>query len=427
VYPFVRLHQPAAWYGVASRVLERSGPDCVGVNKGMCTLSSGAEVLAYFDAVMRERFLPSGRVTFMPMCEYEGELDGSNLVRSLTSGATRKVVVRRKIVDAHARAELPSTHPPKYEVDPGVVCVPVNELPRIRRPYSKYTVVGSGKTGMDACIWLLENGVSPEHIRWIRPREAWYIDRGLMQPTLDGFEPYMDYLSAQFDAMATAKSLDDLLARLEAAGALVRLDAAVEPTMFRCATVSKGELAMLRSIEDVVRLGHARRLRPTEIELDSGNLPADIDTLYIDCSACGVPPKPRLPVFEAHRINLLLVRFCGHPTLSAALIAYVESHYDDDARKNRICQVVPVPERPADWLNTWAGALSSMTYCQQEQQLNAWLARCRLNPAAAMMRAVSPEDTARQAKARLLGPKIKAAAAAVPALRAMLKQKEAAA
>jgi hypothetical protein len=44
-----------------------------------------------------------------------------------------------------------------------------------------------------------------------------------------------------------------------------------------------------------------------------------------------------------------------------------------------------------------------------------------------MMRTVSPEDTARLARARLLGPKIKAAAAALPALRAMLKQEEAAA
>ena len=53
----------------------------------------------HFDAVMRERFIPSGRVTFMPMCEYEGDIDGSHLVRSITSGATRNVDVRRQIVE----------------------------------------------------------------------------------------------------------------------------------------------------------------------------------------------------------------------------------------------------------------------------------------------------------------------------------------
>jgi hypothetical protein len=44
----VRLHQPAAYYGVNSRELGQGTKDTVGLNAGMYGLSSGAE-LAYFD------------------------------------------------------------------------------------------------------------------------------------------------------------------------------------------------------------------------------------------------------------------------------------------------------------------------------------------------------------------------------------------
>src|SRR4051812_31462101 len=56
-YPFVRLHQPAAWYGVASRELAAWTKEPRGPNKGMYSLASGPEVLAHFEAVMRDRLL----------------------------------------------------------------------------------------------------------------------------------------------------------------------------------------------------------------------------------------------------------------------------------------------------------------------------------------------------------------------------------
>jgi len=35
---------------------------------------------------------------------------------------------------------------------------------------------------MDACVWLLEQGVDPDAICWIRPRDAWLLDRRFQQP-----------------------------------------------------------------------------------------------------------------------------------------------------------------------------------------------------------------------------------------------------
>lgn len=152
-YPFVRLHQPSAFYGVASRELSHGSKDATGFNAGLYGLASGAEVLAYFDQVMQQRFLPSGRVRWLPMSDYSAGADGARQVTSLTNGSKLQVTVHKKLVNAtHAQTAVPSTHSPKYKAATGVTCVPVNQLPRISRPYLAYTVVGSGKTGMDAIL-----------------------------------------------------------------------------------------------------------------------------------------------------------------------------------------------------------------------------------------------------------------------------------
>ncbi len=72
-YPFVRLHQPSAYYGVNSRNLGSDTIDQSGLNAGYYELASGAEVCAYFDAVMNQHLLPTGRVTYLPMSEYLGD------------------------------------------------------------------------------------------------------------------------------------------------------------------------------------------------------------------------------------------------------------------------------------------------------------------------------------------------------------------
>ena len=72
-YPFVRLHQPSAYYGVNSRNLGSDTIDESGLNAGFYELAGGAEVCTYFDALMRQQLLPTGRVTYLPMSEYLGD------------------------------------------------------------------------------------------------------------------------------------------------------------------------------------------------------------------------------------------------------------------------------------------------------------------------------------------------------------------
>ena len=63
-YPFVRLHQPSALYGVASRALGNDRIDESGINAGFYERATAAEICDYYGRVLDEQFLPSGRVRF---------------------------------------------------------------------------------------------------------------------------------------------------------------------------------------------------------------------------------------------------------------------------------------------------------------------------------------------------------------------------
>ena len=109
-YPFVRLHQASACYGVNSRELSHGVKDTVGLNKGLCDLAGGAEVLGYYDQLLRQRFLPSGRVQYFPMCNVTSDDE----FESVLTGQCHRVKVHKKIVDAtYSATAVPSTHPPK--------------------------------------------------------------------------------------------------------------------------------------------------------------------------------------------------------------------------------------------------------------------------------------------------------------------------
>ena len=83
-YPFVTLHQPSQFYGVSSKELSKGRIDKVGLNKGLFDLASGAEVSAYYDEVMRDTFLPTGRVQYFPLCEYKGDYKFTSMMTGET-------------------------------------------------------------------------------------------------------------------------------------------------------------------------------------------------------------------------------------------------------------------------------------------------------------------------------------------------------
>jgi hypothetical protein len=375
-YSFVRLHQPSAFYGVNSRPLGSGAKDRVGLNKGFYELASGSEILIYFDLVMRQTLLPSGRVRFFPM----SELADDGTVTSLLSGEQRKIKARKFVDATYSNTLVPAMQPPRYPIAPGVACVPLNDLPRVARPHAAYVVIGAGKTGMDACLWLLENGVDPGQIRWVMPRDYWWINRATYQPGDEFTARAMQSIANGVEALASGESVADVFARLEAFGEVRRIDTSVQPQGYHGGFVSDGELEQLRRIRGMVRLGRVSRIEPDQIVLARGAIPTSPDCLHIDCSATGIPPRPSRPIFAGDRITLQWVRL-AQPTFSWSLIGHVEATcQDDDGEKNRICAPITPPDEPRDWLRMMAVELSNQLCWSRTAGIREWQAKSRLDP-----------------------------------------------
>ena len=377
-YPFVRLHQPSANYGVNSRRLGTDSIDTTGPNTGFYERATGVEVSEYFHRVLDEHLLPSGRVRFLGMCDYVGDWSNEHTVASRLTGRTTTVRVRRRVIDGtFLETSVPATHTPGFTVDPDARLVAVGQLVDLAEPPGGYTILGAGKTAMDACNWLLDNGVDPSRIRWVRPRDAWLMDRASLQP-LDLVASTIESFSLDIEALAQADDVDDLFRRLEASKVLFRLDPDVEPTMFRGAILSELERESLRRIERVVRLGRVRHIGADRLVLADGSVPTDRGEVQVDCTAYGFRSGPSRPVFEPRRVTLQSFQG-GYTTSNAALIGYLEASRDDDAEKNRLFPPVPPPSAAIDWIPVITGTLRTVTAHLSEPDVAAWVERSRLS------------------------------------------------
>ena len=376
-YPFVRLHTPSAYYGVNSLALGDDRVDHGGENAGFYERATGQEVCAYF-AEVAGRLTQTGRVRVLTGHEHLGTTSDGEWVRELSTGALLDVVVRRKIVDArYLEPSIPATHTPPFEVASGARVVPVNDLPAVVQSASSYVVLGSGKTAADACIWLLGNGVQPDRIRWVRPRDAWFYDRALFQP-LEQVGALMEGNWLDAEAGAQAANIDDLFERLEASGRLVRIDSAGRATMFRGTMLSGFELEALRQIADVIKLGRVRRIESGRIVLDRGESQTGRDVLHVDCTALGLNPAPARPIFEPGQIVLQQVRHLS-PSFNAGLVAFVEAHRDNDEDRNRLCPPNPYPSSTEDWPGMVSRTWRTEGRWLSEPDVSAWVAQSRLN------------------------------------------------
>jgi len=373
-YPFVRLHQPSAFYGVNSRSLGNDTVDQVGWNKGLFELASGTEVIAYFDQVMREQLLPSGRVHYFPNTEYA---DNGHLSSRIT-GAPIDISATTVVDATYMNVTVPSMKKPDYAIAPGVQYVPVNGLPQAASPEMSYVVVGAGKTGMDACLWLLRNNVTPARISWIMPRDSWMLDRANIQPGILAGRA-ASVFAAQLKIAAESTSLKDLFDKVGESGQLLRLTDDIEPTMYRCATVTTDELEQLRRIDNVIRMGRVESLAPGLIKLEKGEVPVDEkNTLFVDCTADGLERRPVCNVFDSGKITLQSVRTCQQ-VFSAAFIAHIEVAFNDIAEKNQLCTPVPHPDNHIDFLRTTLANTINGAAWSAHPDLQRWLSESRLD------------------------------------------------
>ena len=389
-YPFVTLHQPSAFYGVNSKELSRGQKDETGLNKGLGDLATGTEVLTYFDEVMCQKFLKSGRVRFFPLSYYKGE---SVFENRLTGEETK--VDARKIVDCtHLNTSVPSTHTPNFQVDENVAFIPLNDLPLISSPPKGFTIIGGGKTGIDAILWLLENHVPAQSIRWIKSRDAWLLNRKHTQPFPEYFEDTIGNQANMFEAIAAASSKSDMFDRLEACGYFLRLDPTVRPTMFHGATISDFELDALRRVKDVVRKGRVAKIDNETITFVNGRTEPSLGHVMVDCSASAIKDNIIKPVFQGDVITPQTTR-AYQPVFSAAMIAWVEAHIEGEAAKNSLTGVVPLPDDLDAFVRMTAAHFMNQALWGQNKPLRNWMREARLDGFSKMVSGVDPEDSAK--------------------------------
>lgn len=373
-YPFVRLHQPSPWYGVASTPLGDDSLETDGPEAGDYTRASGPEIQAYFGEVLRDRLLASGRVRFLPETEHLGE----GRLCSLADGTETTVSVRRGVVDAtYTASRTPETSPPPFQVADGVTVVTPAGLTTLPESPEQVVVVGTGKTAMDTCGWLLDQGHPPERITWIRTRDAWLNNRHFLQPdrlaarTVEGTVGFLE-------ALATAETEDEVFEHLERVGVLLRIDPDVWPTVFRGPTISEHEVHQLRRIDDVVRLGRVLRVEPDRVVLEQGEIPTTPDTVHVHCAASGLPDAPPVPVFEPGRITVQYLSRLSMP-LSSAVIARVEALDLPLAEKNRLCPANFVDGGPLGYLQMLLTGFATEGLWRSHPDLSGWFATTRVN------------------------------------------------
>ena len=335
-YSFVRLHQPAVTYGVNSRTLGAGGAD----------LASKAQILQHYELAMQD-LLATGRVTYLSQCRYIG----SGKVASLVDASLEyQVTFTRKVVDATlTETKVPATSKPNFAVAEGVNFVPVNGLSSVAQPWDRYMVVGGGKTGIDAVLFLLDHGLDPAKICWVIPNDSWLfnrhafaVEKGIMA---EGFASFVD-------AVLGAETGLEALHRLEAAGHLFRLDQSIEPTRFRAATVSKAELVKLAAVRNIVRRGRIARLEADRVVFQSGEeMLTGPTTLHVDCSTNSTlfyTTETAKKVWDGDRINLQMIML-PPPGTSASVIAALELKFPmDEEKKNSTCSILVPPQMPFD-------------------------------------------------------------------------------
>ncbi len=355
-YPFVTLHQPAAFYGVSSAPLGSGGTD----------LASLPEIIAYYREAMRG-YEGTGRVRFLSMSTYE---DGV-VTSILNPDRQTRVRARRRIVDAsYYKVQVPSIAKPAYDVDEDVELIPPNGLVRLTDAHDHYVVVGAGKTGIDAALFLMNRGVSPDSMTWIMPNDSWFWDREKLPPAT-----IMRELVGMQEVAADHDSPDEMFDALEERQIVFRLDPDVRPTKWKCATVSRPELAQLVQLAHVVRLGRVERISRGRIDMVLGRHDVPERSLFIDCTANGLASKEPRPIFAPGVLTLQSVFMCQQ-VFSAALIARLEAARLTDAQRNRFVTPVPHPEVVGDLPSLLLASAQNMIRCHL--RLPWWLRRNRL-------------------------------------------------
>ncbi len=412
-YPFVRLHQSASFYGVNSRQLgpkRTSDQDPTGPKY---ELSTKSEILHYYHDLMENTYLPTGRVTYLRNSEHLG----GGLVKHLISGKQTQIDVTKKIVNAGTWGDMgaiPSTHTPGFKIAEDAALVPINDLPKRAPHHDHFAVIGAGKTGMDAAVWLLEQGVDPDQITWVRPSDYWMFNRESILNHPSRFSRTIGSFVGELEILGRVSTIDEYCAEMEKLGVWHRIDPNVTPTKFHAAVCSEREIKLLRQIKSVVRKGRVTAISDGELTLQHGTYEVPKNTLYIDCSASAGSVMPKQPpVFNGNEINLNIIR-PFQPVFGAALIAFLEAKVPDDAARAACTHNVNFHDTPRQYLAEMLPATMNQGAWGKVPPVKDWIERTRLQAMNHLMVGFDPDDEEKMALLSRFGPAAKAAVMNIP-------------
>jgi hypothetical protein len=361
-YDYVKLHQPSIAYGVNSMQLEGNWAKLLLAGKLPWNHhASKPELLTYYRSVV-DSWSQKGHLLYMPSTRYDftqnpttqdmvtfKSINDNN--DELNNSTTYQVKVNVKVVDAvQGECKVPKTTPPQFTYDSTIQVITPNDLLEQKPvkktgwlftkpsaiPTTKYVVVGCGKTGMDAIIYLQTTlHVLPSDITWIIPHDVWMINLERSSPSA--------YHQALLNQIGNHEAAMD---ELEKNNFIYRLDPTVRPTSeYKFPTISGSELKTLRTVENKIRHGRVKHIQAddnipvlhfidgTELKLNNSLVES---TVFIHCSAPGPftnitrGEEERLPMrlFDGKTITLFPL-FAPPITFSGAVIAKLET-----ARRN---------------------------------------------------------------------------------------------
>jgi hypothetical protein len=150
--------------------------------------------------------------------------------------------------------------------------------------------------------------------------------------------------------------------------------------MAKTPTLGAWELDVLRTIENVVRLGHIKHVTRREIALEHGSVRLAPGSLIVHCAASGLQYPPLVPLWGPDKIRLQTIRV-GFPCFNAALAGFVEATRDDDRERNRLCPPNTLPDNAASWARMQVRGTIAAGRFGAEPDIAAWANGCALNPA----------------------------------------------
>jgi len=385
-YDFVRLHQPSNMYGVESTKLE---PDDDNANnnadtEGEAHRAKRSEILDYYQRVRQNlehkfdfHFL--GDTTFNMDLIENGNTDDGTAPDVEYKLDEKRSIRAKKVVDArYLEPDLPVHVGPKFTFNSDKInCIPVNSLPTstsfatidkgtstTSEVKQNYVIIGAGKTGMDAIVYLLEQGrVDPDDIMWIVPHEAWITAREnigscmeLLHTCTKETQKSSSGGASKSSSVTSKEFFQNGFLKWEMQGKVYRFDKDILPTKFKDATLSKSELALLQQVKRVVRNGRVKSIEDDGTLTFADGTTLDLpwsssstkDTTFIHCSAGAFnyskqTQKPP-PIFGPNRISVQDVYGTPGFCFVGSVIGRLETITNlSDEEKNAMC-LCPIPD-----------------------------------------------------------------------------------